>query len=473
MPEEPASAFIVVRHVRFLFTTLQFVESEFYGRVGAELERRGHEVAHVAYSRRSAERLRWRGFETHCLPELMLQAGSLPRLTAEADRIQSQYEMPTLRDVYRTDPACAGRSESFCVERTVRHFLALERVFDHVGPEVVVPEVGSETMRTAAHLIGLERGATVLFLFYTLFPRPLRLYANTMHAPIVPDEEVRPLEPSERGEVEAFIDGFTARAAPIRPHRDPKVTLGTLRDFGRHIAVRLAYDRDNEYLRPSRFVANYAKEKSRALVAKGLYSELRPGRPFVYFPLHVTDDYKIKRVIPHCVDQASLIEQVAEALPHGYDLVLKEHPMSVGRNGLGMLYRLRNIPNVRLLDPYTSSHELIDRSDAVAVISSTVGLEALMYAKPVLTLGQPFYSGFGVTLDVDSFREIRDAVPALLRFSPDRELILQFLHAAMRRCYPGAPVLVDASQANAATLASSLDAAVSEGPGGRVALDAA
>jgi hypothetical protein len=459
--------------VRFLFTTLQFIESEFYGRVGAELRRKGHEVAHVAYSSRSADVMRRRGFRAWCLPEAMASLGPVLDIEGEAERIVREYEIPTLRDVYRTDTACSGRPESWCVERTVRHFLALERVFDEVKPDVAVPEVGSETMRSATHLIGLERGATVLFLFYTLFPRPLRLYTNTMHAPIVPEEEVRELSAAERREVEAFIEEYTDRATPIRPHRKPTVTSGTLRDFARHIGVRLLYDRDNEYLRPSRFVSNYAKERGRALAAKRLYSEFDPGRPFVYFPLHVTDDYKIKRVIPHCVDQASLIEQVAAALPHGYDLVLKEHPMSVGRNRLGMLRRLTRLDNVRLLDPYTSSHELIEKAEAVAVISSTVGLEALMYARPVLTLGQPFYSGYGITLDVDSFREIREQVPALLRFSPDRELILRFLHAAMRRCYPGAPVLVDSSNSNAAALASSLDAAVREGPGGRLILDAA
>ena len=71
------------------------------------------------------------------------------------------------------------------------------------------------------------------------------------------------------------------------------------------------------------------------------------------------------------------------------------------------------------------------------MISSTVGLEALLYDKPVLTLGQPFYSGFGVTLDVDSFAEIRTKVPELLRFRPDPERISRFLHAAMRGCRPG------------------------------------
>jgi hypothetical protein len=93
----------------------------------------------------------------------------------------------------------------------------------------------------------------------------------------------------------------------------------------------------------------------------------------------------------------------------------------------------------------------------VVVISSTVGLEALLYEKPVLTLGRPFYAGAGITLDVDSFREIRTAVPELLRFRPDGERIARFLHAAMRRCHSGAPVLVDRSDANAAALAGSLD----------------
>jgi hypothetical protein len=97
------------------------------------------------------------------------------------------------------------------------------------------------------------------------------------------------------------------------------------------------------------------------------------------------------------------------------------------------------------------------RAEAVVVISSTVGLEALLYEKPVLTLGQPFYPGYGITLDVDSFSEIRTRVPELLRFRPDPEQIRRFLHAAMKRCYPGAPVLVDRSDENAARLAATLD----------------
>jgi hypothetical protein len=447
--------------VKFLFTTLQDPESDFYGRVGAGLAQKGHEVVHVTFSRLAARSLRKRGFRAFCLPDEMAALGEGVDVDGHAIRIERQYDTPTIRDVYKTDFPGYRRSEEWNVERTVRHFLALERIIDEVRPDIVVPEVGSETMRTATHLIALERRITVLFLFYTIFPNPLRLYVNTLHAPIVGESEVRELEPGERAEIEGFIERFSNKAKPIRAYREYSRFPGW-RVLAQRAAITF-FDRGNDYKRPGRGFLERRVESLRAAFARGLYQPLREGRPFVYFPLHVTDDYKIKRVIPHCVDQASLIEQVAESLPHGYDLVLKEHPMSIGRNRLGLLTRLRRIPNARIVAPHTSSHELMQRGRAIAVISSTVGLEALMYGKPVLTMGQPFYSGYGVTVDIDSFREIRTKVPELLEFQPDRERMLRFLHAAMRRCYEGAPVLVDSSDENAAKLARSLDRAAREG----------
>ncbi len=324
---------------------------------------------------------------------------------------------------------------------------------------MLVPEVGNETIRVVAHLIGLERRIPVLFLLYTIFPNPLRLSVDTLHAPIVEPAEVRELTSDEREEVETFRRSFIERGKPIRGYRRWPVEWRRVRLFAGHVRRKRGEDADNEYLRPWSLLGSNVAETIRARAARPFYDDLDGVRPYVYFPLHVTDDYKIRKVIPHTEDQASLVEQVADALPPGYDVVLKEHPMSVGRNSLALLRRLRTRPNVRLVGPRTSSHELIRRAQAVAVIGSTVGLEALLYEKPVLTLGQPFYSGYGVTLDVDSFREIRTKVPELLRFRPDGETILRFLHAAMRRCVPGTPVLVDRSDENAVRLAGSIEEA--------------
>jgi hypothetical protein len=445
--------------LRILFTTIQTYESAFYGTVGEELTRRGHEVAHLTVSRASARELRERGIEATCLKEVIAALHPPASLQAEVERIEAAYDIPTIRDVYRGDWVCEGKPEQWCLVRTVSHFRAIERVFDDVRPEVLVPEVGNETIRVASHLVGLAQGIPVLLLFYTIFPNPLRLYVDTLHAPIVPAEELRPLAAEEKAEVEAFVLAFTERAAPIRPYRRVPIEWRRVKLFAGHLARKRDEDADNEYLRPWHLLRLNVSEWARARAARPFYDSLDPARPYVYFPLHVVDDYKIKRVIPHCVDQASIVEQIADALPPGYDLVLKEHPMSLGRNSIALLRRLRRRANVRLVEPYTSTHDLVRGSSAVAVISSTVGLEALLYNKPVLTLGEPFYSGYGITLDCASFAEIRDKVPALLRFRPDPERIRSFLFAAMSRCYPGAPVLVDRSDDNARRLADSIDRA--------------
>jgi hypothetical protein len=444
--------------VRYLFTTLLSYESDFYGRAAAELVRRGHEVEFVTESGDSAQALRRRGLAAHELP--VLARSVEPRdWGVEGTALAARHDLPSIRDVYRVDPACAGKPEAWCIERTVRRFVALERILDDVQPDVIVPEVGRETIRVAAHLAGLERGIPVLFLFYTIFPRPLRLYVDTMHAPIVPPEALRPLTPDEEAELDAFRREFTSRAEPIRAHRTMALDPRRLSSFAEFVGRKLGPDRDNEYFHPAALLGEEVAGLARAQAARAVYTTRRPGRPFVYFPLHVVDDYKIERLVPHCRDQVSLAEQIAGALPPGYDLVVKEHPLSIGRNPLSLLRRLSRVGNVRIVHPHESSHELIEASDAVAVISSTVGLEALLYEKPVLTLGQPFYSGYGVTLDVDSFAELREAVPALLEFQPDRERTRRFLHAAMRACKPGAPVQVDNSQANAVALAATLDEA--------------
>jgi hypothetical protein len=444
--------------VRFLFATIQGFESDFYGRVGDELSRLGHRVSHVTDSRRAARRLRERGREATCLRETFDHLEEPPDLNAEVARIERTYDLPSIREAYRTDPASDGLSEAAAIRRTVRYFRAFERLLDELRPDALVPEVGNELPRVVSHLVALQRGIPTLLLFYTIFPNPLRLYVDEMHGPIVPTDELRPLSETERDEVRAFVRDFTARAEPIRAHRKAPVSRRRLRQLREYVAARLTDDRDNEYLQPLRWTYENVQEWTRRQAARALYDDV-PSRPFVYFPLHVTEDYKIKRLIPHCADQASIVEQIADALPPGYDLVLKEHPMSIGRNGLGLLRRVRRRANVVLVDPHTSSHELIKRAHAIAVISSTVGLEALLYAKPVLTLGEPFYSGYGLTLDVASFAELRQKVPAVLAFRPDAEQIERFLHAAMRRCYPGRPVLVDRSDENARTLAASLDRA--------------
>lgn len=443
--------------MRFLFATIQSFESDFYGRVGEELVERGHEVEHVTYSRRSARRLSERGVRARSL-RAMLDDYSAGDLAAESAHVAARYGLSSLRDVYRTDAPSGAHDDEWSQRRAVAHFLALERLFDEIQPDVLVPEVGTELMRTVAHTIALRRGVPTLFLFYTIFPDPLRLCVDTMQAPIVEESALRPLRSDEAEELERFRAEFTRRARPIRAHRKLAPTVSRLRGALGYVTARLGEDRDNEYLRPGRWACQHAAAWVRAVAASTVYRDVASA-PFVYFPLHVTDDYKLVGLLPQWRDQAALVEQVAAALPPGLELVIKEHPLSVGRNELRLLRRLARIDRVRLVHPRTSSHTLLRRCTAVVVVSSTVGLEALLYEKPVLTLGRPYYAGYGLTMDVSSIDELRAALPGLPAFRPDSERTRRFLHAAWRSCYAGAPVLVDRSDDNAVALASSLDEA--------------
>ncbi len=443
--------------MRFLFATIQSFESDFYGRVGERLTARGHDVRHVTYSRRSARRLAARGLHAHSVRARLEPGG------ADVRGILALCGRDALSEAERIDRPSAGRSDASVRRRTLAHVRVLEGLFDDESPDVLVSEPGSELLRSVAHLVARERGVPTLWPAYTIFPAPLRLPVDAIQAPIVPDAELRPLTAHEREELERFRDEFTVQAKPIRAPRRLLPTATRARRAAEYVAARLGEDRDNEYLRPGRWAAEHVLGWGRAAAASRLYGTV-PSRRFLYLPLHVADDHKLIGHFPEWADQAALVEHVAAALPPDLDLVVKEHPLSYGRNTLSLLRRIARTHRVHLVHPRASSHALLQAAVGAVVLSSTVGLEALLYEKPVLTLGRPFYAGYGVTLDGDPGDDLAGSLAALRVFRPDPERVCQFLHAAWRSCYPGVPVLVDQSDENARAVAASLEAAVTLRP---------
>jgi capsular polysaccharide biosynthesis protein len=439
--------------MRFLLATIQSFESEFYGRVGERLTARGHAVEHVTYSRRSARLLAARGLRARSL-------GARVDPGTNAARIVSRYGEDALREAERTDRPSVERGASWSRPRTLAHVRALETLFGDVRPDVLVSEPGTELMRSVAHLVAAASGVPTLWPSYTIFPAPLRLAVDTLQAPIVPVSELRPLTAREREELDRFREEFTRRAQPIRAHRRVLPTAARTRRAAEYVGARLGEDRDNEYLRPGRWAVDHVLGWTRAAAARQLYAQA-PGGRFLYLPLHVADDYKLIGQFPEWADQAALVERVAAALPAELRLVVKEHPLSYGRNTLGLLRRIAQTDRVHLLHPRSSSHALVQAAEGVVVLGSTVGLEALLYEKPVLTLGRPFYAGFGVTLDIDPLEDLHGPLADLRTFRPDPERTRRFLHAAWRSCYAGAPVLIDRSDENASVLAASFEAAAS------------
>ena len=139
--------------MRFLITSLQTYESEFYGVVGRELVDRGHSVVHLTESPRSAKELRSRGVDARAIQDVIAVLAEPVDLEEQVRRIEASYPIPHLRDVYRNDKACAGRPEEWCVRRTVDRFRAFERIVVVVPSRVLVRAGGPTRVTIRKSLI--------------------------------------------------------------------------------------------------------------------------------------------------------------------------------------------------------------------------------------------------------------------------------------------------------------------------------
>lgn len=156
---------------------------------------------------------------------------------------------------------------------------------------------------------------------------------------------------------------------------------------------------------------------NRKLVAP-LYTEFTEDvqrEKFVYFPFHVRLDYVLTTRSPEYFNQIALVEHICRILPAGVKLYAKEHPISIGgfsRSELGRL--VHNYDNFKLIHPSTSTYDILDRAHGVITINSKVGAEALALRKPVLVLGESFYSGSRLVRYVPGMRELEKALLELL-----------------------------------------------------------
>jgi hypothetical protein len=115
------------------------------------------------------------------------------------------------------------------------------------------------------------------------------------------------------------------------------------------------------------------------------------GIRYAFYPLHKEPEVTLLVYGRGFTDQLEAIRRIAAALPQGMRLVVKEHPACVGYRSSAFYRELLSIPNVSLVRTETPSRDLVEGCALVTVIGGSVGLEAVLSGKPVVTLGHtPF-----------------------------------------------------------------------------------
>lgn len=138
-------------------------------------------------------------------------------------------------------------------------------------------------------------------------------------------------------------------------------------------------------------------------------------------------------------------------------LAIKEHPALIGAaDRRRMLQLLTQRDNVRLLDPQINNYKVLSQADAVVTVNSKSGAEALLLGRPVIVLGDAFYTDCSLVRKLDSFSVLPEVLREILTMPPklDPFDIHRYFQDVWNVSYPGE--LYDLSKDNVLMFSQSL-----------------
>jgi capsule polysaccharide export protein KpsC/LpsZ len=162
---------------------------------------------------------------------------------------------------------------------------------------------------------------------------------------------------------------------------------------------------------------------------------------------------------PQYLDQLSVIDYLARIVPHTHDVLIKEHPALIGAMDRRRMVRMLGTrDNVHLVDPRVNNYEIMRRAEAIVTINSKSGAEGLLIGRPVLALGDAFYSTCDLVRRVSSLDALASSLRGVLRESEGEVLeqasIRRYFQDVWDASWPGE--LHVSGEENAAALAASL-----------------
>ena len=155
--------------------------------------------------------------------------------------------------------------------------------------------------------------------------------------------------------------------------------------------------------------------------------ELADQSRFAFYPLHFEPEVSVQVFGRPFQNQIEVVRNIALNLPVGMNLLVKEHPRALGFRSLGYYKKLLEIPNVRLVSPCLTTHQVIRKADLIAVISGSTGFEAAVLGKPVIVFGMPTYGNLprNMVRQITSLHELGNEIRDLLAGFHTEEFVLE------------------------------------------------
>jgi len=147
---------------------------------------------------------------------------------------------------------------------------------------------------------------------------------------------------------------------------------------------------------------------------------------FILLILQVPVDAQMIEHSPNFVSFGKMISKIFESIPPEYELIIREHPQYKGRYSSDV-YTYMSENNISTANA-VNLKELLKKSSVVVVNNSTVGVEAILEGKKVVTLGNSIYSHRGITFDFDPDVSLGHLINKALRTELDHQKVDSFLY---------------------------------------------
>lgn len=209
-----------------------------------------------------------------------------------------------------------------------------------------------------------------------------------------------------------------------------------------------------KYIEKERNSDNFLEDQPEIIGKRALLRKLNinPGKKVLFVPLQTESDtvinYFCGNDVPTYQAFIDLVKELSNSLPDNWVMVIKQHP----------LVKIKpDIANAIGAHDYNIK-DLIDAADIVLLINSGVGLLSMLWSKPVLYTGVPYYADSRINRKVRNLQEI---VSYLINpFLVDNETIYRFLSYLLHDFYSFGDFktkLVDWSENTMMTITTAID----------------
>lgn len=168
-----------------------------------------------------------------------------------------------------------------------------------------------------------------------------------------------------------------------------------------------------------------------------LFKQPIKNQKYIFYPLHFQPEVSTLWYGKWYVNQINLIELLAKSIPADHLLYVKEHSGHKGSKPKQFYKEIDKIPNVRLIHPNSNTFELIKNSSLIATITGTVGFEALIYKKPVITFGNVYYNACKEVINIKDPTKIPEIIKASINRKLNEKNINKFIYSLLESSYDG------------------------------------